>query len=223
MGRSGGSCRPLTACASTTHPPSPSSHWVSSITPALARRRPNRNARRRPFRTQSLSLSCNPRRHRQRPRSRTRVGWRPSPWPKAGGRPCCNASGSGDGAGAPHVADETGLALFMDRSVLRSGGSPCTRHRPCPRYVLPPTQSQVTLLDRWTVEFDDARVAHALGLGGGRAPPARTMQNYLGVGVDAKASCAAKRAMRARPFASSDLVRATALPLFRSKPAPHLP
>jgi len=46
--------------------------------------------------------------------------------------------------------------------------------------------AQVTLLDRWTVHFDDARVPRTLGLGGGRAPPQRTMQNYLGLGVDAK-------------------------------------
>lgn len=96
MGRSGGFSRQLTACASTTLPPSPSSRWVCSIAkpafpPAVC---PSCRIARTPwlqceekaaFRPRSLFPSHGARRHRQRPGSRARVGWRPSPRPKARG------------------------------------------------------------------------------------------------------------------------------------------
>ena len=44
-------------------------------------------------------------------------------------------------------------------------------------------RAQVTLLDRWTVRFGDARIGRRTN----SDPPPRTLQNYMGIGVDAKA------------------------------------
>ena len=64
-------------------------------------------------------------------------------------------------------------------------------------------RAQVVMLDRWQVSIDDARLPRQLGLSrakaSSRAPRNLIIQNYLGIGVDAKARLAAT------PFSSHNL------------------
>lgn len=82
-------------------------------------------------------------------------------------------------------------------------------------------RAQVVMLDRWQVSIDDARLPRQLGLNrakpSSRAPRNLILQNYLGIGVDAKARLTATDPHRFTSVSShkADPLRCGTLPKLR--------
>ena len=76
-----------------------------------------------------------------------------------------------------------GTGNDLARELGWGGGGRRGAHTQLVQLLTDVERAQVTLLDRWSVRFGDARIGRRTN----SDPPARTLQNYMGIGVDAKA------------------------------------